>query len=81
MEVTLMAKTVKDKFKVVKVEEGHYDYNTVFIEVNKNTIQIPIRKSVLENQQILNKTILIPCELVGDNEYLFNGEIVEVEFV
>jgi hypothetical protein len=72
---------VKDKFKVKKVEVGIYNYDTVFIEVDNNTIQIPILKTAIKDKQIVNKTILIPCELIGENIYLFNSEITKVEFV
>jgi hypothetical protein len=76
-----MDKQVKDKFKVIKLENGKYDYDTVFIEVNKKVIQIPIEKDAIKEKQIIGKTILIPCELIGENEYLFNKEINKVEFV
>ena len=76
-----MAGIVKDKFKVIKVVEGHFDYDTVFIEVNKKSVQIPIEKTTLKGKQITGKSILVPCELIGDNEYLFNKEIVKIEFV
>jgi hypothetical protein len=76
-----MANIVKDKFKVVKYENGNFDYDTVFIEVGKLIVQIPILKNVSKDKQIVGKTILIPCELVGDSEYLFNKEITKIEFV
>jgi hypothetical protein len=53
----------------------------VFIEVGKYVIQIPILKNVSKDKQIVGKTILVPCELIGDNDYLFNKEITKIEFV
>jgi hypothetical protein len=72
---------VKDKFKVIKVEDGIYDYNTIFIDVDKNAIQIPILKTAMNDKQIVGKTILIPCELIDENTYLFNQVITKIEFV
>jgi hypothetical protein len=76
-----MVDIVKDKFKVTKYEEGIYAYDTIFIDVNKQTIQIPIIKGIKNVKQIVGKTILIPCELVGENNYLFNKEITQIEYV
>ena len=76
-----MADIVKDKFKVNKIAIGKFAYDTIFIEVNKITVQIPVEKTALNGKQIVGKTILIPCELIGNNEYLFNKEITKIEFM
>jgi len=76
-----MAEIVKDKFKITKFEKGIYDYDTVFIEVNKKVIQIPVVKGIIKDKQIIGKTILIPCELIGNNDYLFNKEITKIELM
>lgn len=74
-----MKEIINYKFKVLKVEEGNFDYDTVFIEVNKNNIQIPILKTAIKGKEIVGKTIKIPCEFIKENEYLFNNVISEIE--
>jgi hypothetical protein len=75
-----MTKVNSDKFKVLKIEKGQFEYDTIFIEINEKSIQIPIAKSTLKDKQIIGKNIKIPHELIGENEYLFNKEITEIEF-
>lgn len=74
-----MVRVDKCKFKVVNFEIGNYNYDTVFIEANKKVIQIPVKKDATKDKQLVGKTILIPCEVIGD-DYLFNKEINKVEF-
>lgn len=74
-----MAKINEDKFKVLNIEEGLYEYDTIFIEVNKKIIQIPIKKDIVKGKQIVGEMIKVPCELVGENNYLFNKEITKIE--
>lgn len=76
-----MEKAVKEKYKILRIEEGIYDYNTFFVEIAKNKIiQIPAIKGIEKGKQIIGKTILIPCEIDGEG-YIFNRIIEKVEFV
>ena len=71
----------RDKFKVIKLEQGLYDYDTIFIEVNKKVVQIPVEKVAVKGKQIVGRTITIPCKLMDDKEYLFDSVITKIEFM
>lgn len=73
-----MKEVVKDKFKVLKIEEGLYEYDTLFIDVNKESVQIPILKTKINNVDIVGKIIKVPCEII-ENGYIFNKVITEIE--
>ena len=78
-----MADTIKDreKFKVIKLEQGLYDYDTIFIEVNKKVVQIPVEKVAVKDKQIVGKSISVPYKLMDDKEYLFDSVITKIEFM
>lgn len=76
-----MSEIVKDKFKVTKFEKGQFDYDTVFINCNDEVIQIPINKGIIKDNSIVGKSILIPCIIINDNEYLFSTSISQLELM
>lgn len=70
---------ISSGFKVVKVEQGNYEYDTAFIQVNKDVVQIPIRKDIYQKEAIIGKSISIDYEKI-DNQLVFGWLIEEVKF-
>lgn len=50
--------TEKNKYKVINFIEGLYEYDTIHLEFEKNIIQIPIKKELVDSK-IIGKYITI----------------------
>lgn len=45
--------------KVIDIQFGKYDCNTIFIQVDKDIVQIPINKKVEIPKDLIEKSIII----------------------
>lgn len=70
---------ISSGFKVVKVEQGNFDYDTAFIQVNKEVVQIPIRKDIYQKETVVGKSISVDYEKI-DNQLVFGWLIEEVKY-